>query len=388
MSPTSPLSRPSSLINDLISNTPPHSIEIPSTLPDPPSTSASVFASVPSSSSADDTFLESDCANLVTSDSLSASSLVASHSSSFEPSINPSSSTSIPSASSTQLGTQPSKDRTPDPLQPQSQSCGFGNLSGTICSPLLNTNTHQTLINPLSPPSSASSYTTAYSPLSSQPPAISPPLPASKSVSTSLSPSKPRRDFLGLDLHLGPLLPRNSILSSSSGSKSGTSFFASRSNKSKKSYKSISTSSASPRPSTASSTLSGSLQIRGSHHRFSFQPPSRPSAEQGAVSSLRPIPHTLPSPQVVISPIQTAGSEACEETSVRLPQVQSIYHPFASPASAPSTAHFSQSAPHISSLTHSLSGPPRTRILAKLPSSPSSTPEGRASTKAVSGKGI
>ncbi|KAH9814757.1 hypothetical protein DFH28DRAFT_1167595 [Melampsora americana] len=175
------------------------------------------------------------------------------------------------------------------------------------------------------------------------------PSPAASSQSRPLAsasshpPIKLKRDFLGLDLHLTPRL------SSSQASRSGSSFLASLSSINNKSHKASSSASNSPRPSTASSTLSGTQRLRNSHHRLSFQPPTKFNPPQ----SLHPIGHSfvnpLSSPQDIVQSIPPTAQETCTLPTGPSASVKAFNHPFASPTKPPRFPT-SISAPHISSL--------------------------------------
>ncbi|EGG08888.1 uncharacterized protein MELLADRAFT_115926 [Melampsora larici-populina 98AG31] len=162
-------------------------------------------------------------------------------------------------------------------------------------------------------------------------------------LTSSHPPLKPKRDFLGLDLHLPPRL------SSSQASKSGSSFLASLSSINNKSHKSSSSSSNSPRPSTASSTLSGTPRLRNSHHRLSFQPPTKLSPPQPLHPIGRSFVNPISSPQDLVKSIPSTVQETYIPPSGLSSSVKTFGHPFASPTKPPRLPT-SISAPHISSL--------------------------------------
>lgn len=287
------------------------------------------------------------------------------------PSSSPSSSSAILNQTSLSLRTQPSSKSSLSSANPShhlkrsskknrssgSISLGISNLIGpfrsssNITAATTDPSTSNTEINhhsltdqhkpltlqPLQIAQSSSSATASPAASSQSRPLAS----ASHSVS-SHPPVKPKRDFLGLDLHLSPRL------SSSQASKSGPSFLASLSSINNKSHKS-SSSSNSPRPSTASSTLSGTPRLRNSHHRLSFQPPTKLSPPQPLHPIGRSFAKPGSSPQDLVKSIPPKGDKACIDPAGPSSPVKTFDHPFASPPRPPRLPT-SISAPHISSL--------------------------------------
>lgn len=297
--------------------------------------------------------------------------------------------TSIPKQT-VQVTSSPSSSTTTSSNSPQTafesvrsrssgaRSLGFGNFFGTIRSGpplarLSQTSSDQSLQHSISRESGSSSSA------ASSPPPPPPPLPLSSasspssrlsppassshlssqpsSASSSQSRSKSKRDFLGLDLHLAPLLPRHSASSSTSVIKPVKSLFPSRSGSHNR-HKSTSSASSSRPPSTASSTLSGSQPLRHSHHRLSFQPPpsTRLSIDQPLASIPRPVASPLSSPRLLLNAAKTVTSGRLGETSADpVPVPKPFDHPFTSPTSTASRLPTSFSAPH--SLSSSLARP-------------------------------